>query len=71
MFTVLDNKVINNLIQIGKTFDREVGEELWTHLDVNKDGKVTVNEFIQILIKAEDSLKGKIATCRNTLELNY
>lgn len=48
-----------------------MGEELWTHLDVNKDGKVTVNEFIQILIKAEDSLKGKIATCRNTLELNY
>lgn len=40
-------------------------------MDANHDAHLSVEEFIKVLIKAEDSLKGKITNLKSTLELNY
>jgi hypothetical protein len=44
----------------GRKYDRVIADEIWDKMDKNRDNLVTINEFINIYVLAEEILHEKI-----------
>ena len=44
----------------GNPYDRDIGNQIFERMDKNINGEVTVNDFIDIFMQAEEILKDKI-----------
>ncbi len=44
----------------GSPYDRDIGNQIFERMDKNINGEVTVNDFIDIFMQAEEILKDKI-----------
>src|SRR5690242_15721488 len=49
----------------GRRFDRQLGEKMFSLLDTDKSGKVSVEEFIKTFIHIEEELKNHIKEMQN------
>lgn len=49
-------------------FDRDVGNQLYEKMDKDYDGRITVDEFINVFLEAEDILNLKIKELRGSIE---
>ena len=48
----------------GIQFDRAIAEELFDHMDKDRNGRVTINEFIKVYIEADEMLQRKIEAAK-------
>ena len=44
----------------GYTYDREIADQIFNKMDKNIDGFVTIDEFVNVFMEAEDVLNDKI-----------
>jgi hypothetical protein len=50
-------KFLDSNMPEGKLFDRTLADKIFSVFDVNKDGKISVDEFIKTFIHIEEELK--------------
>ena len=50
-----------------REFNHEVAEELWSEVEKNNDGTVTLSKYVELLARAQAILKENIQKCESEL----